>query len=49
MTTRQNNGRARPSRDPGYVPSERPADGFHPAPLTVCKRCACLLPASERA
>jgi hypothetical protein len=49
MTTTRHNARARPSRDPDYRPSERPADGFHPAPITVCKRCAALIPATEKA
>jgi hypothetical protein len=52
MQTRQNNGRARPSRpsrDPDWRPSEPAADGFFPAPLLSCRRCAALLPASERA
>jgi hypothetical protein len=52
MTNRQNNGRRPPSRptlDPDRRPSEPLPDGFFPAPLTVCRRCAAIIPASERA
>jgi hypothetical protein len=41
---------SRPTRDPDYVPSERPApNGFWPGPFSVCGRCAALIPATERA
>jgi hypothetical protein len=52
MTTTRNNGPGRPSRadrDPDRRPSEPLPDGFFPAPLTVCRRCAAIIPASERA
>jgi hypothetical protein len=52
MTDRQNNGRrppSRPDRDPDRRPSEPLPDRFFPAPLTVCRRCAAIIPASERA
>jgi hypothetical protein len=50
MTDRQNNGPARPSTlDPDRRPSEPLGDGFFPAPLTVCRRCAAIIPASDRA
>jgi hypothetical protein len=51
MTTQQTNGRRPPSR-PNLDPDRRPPEvleGFYPAPLLVCGRCAALLPATERA
>jgi hypothetical protein len=53
MTATRNNGPARPSRaerDPDRRPSEPPApDGYWPGPLTVCRRCCCLVPGSTQA
>jgi hypothetical protein len=56
MTTQQTNGRRRPSRpdrDPDRRPTPDPHVGFWPLTdvqaLLVCGRCACPVPATERA
>lgn len=41
-------------RDPGVKqvqprPDQRNGNGFWPAPLTVCSKCAALLPGTEKA
>jgi hypothetical protein len=51
MQPARSNGRRRPSRDPDRRPTH--PSGFWPLPegqaLVVCSRCACPVPATDRA
>jgi hypothetical protein len=51
MTARRRiDGRLPDVKQIGRRPDQRQnGDGFWPAPITVCQRCGCLLPATDRA
>jgi hypothetical protein len=50
MTARRRiDGRLPDVKQIGPRPDQRNGNGFWPAPLTVCSRCAALLPGTERA
>jgi hypothetical protein len=50
MTARRRiDGRLPEVKQIGPRPDQRNGNGFWPAPLTVCARCAALLPGTERA